>query len=246
MQTIFDPVIEFFHFQDGNLAILFDPSGQSLERQAHSMIIPNFLNIKDEDQYPPYISVVAKNFTESVLGAKKIFLCEFFLIVDNKEYIIGKYQEIIAGKTKGFVRRMHYFGKTIADFEAEVIQKLSETFSMAWQNYIFFQNSNYNSMGMPQNNFKLPLIRKSSKNSGSNIKFACLVASAAVIPILIISLVWGIAKSTNKDPIRQAMLDSQNSQQAAQAQVDLTRETLKQMGLDPGKNGDVGCLAAPQ
>ena len=30
------------------------------------------------------------------------------------------------------------------------------------------------------------------------------------------------------------------------AQVELTKETLKQMGLDPGKSGDVGCLAAPE
>ena len=30
------------------------------------------------------------------------------------------------------------------------------------------------------------------------------------------------------------------------AQVELTKQTLKQMGLDPGKSGDTGCLAAPE
>ncbi|MFM2343909.1 MAG: hypothetical protein RLZZ210_517 [Pseudomonadota bacterium] len=248
MQTIFEPVIEFFHFQDSSLGILFDPSGQSPERQAHSMMIPNFLKSNDDDQYPPYISVVAKNFTESVLGSKKIFLCDFFLIVDNREYIIGKYQETLVGKTKGFVRRVHSFGKTIAEFEQEIITKLSDTFSIAWQNYIFAQNSKNMVTQVNNSNASiLPFSRVKQRNSTNNLKFAIYVALAAIVPILVISLIWGISKASTKDPIQQAMLDAMKSNpQAAQAQVDLTKETLKQMGLDTGKTGDVGCLAAPQ
>ena len=40
--------------------------------------------------------------------------------------------------------------------------------------------------------------------------------------------------------------DMKEDKASVAAQVELTKETLKQMGLDPGKSGDVGCLAAPE
>lgn len=72
-----------------------------------------------------------------------------------------------------------------------------------------------------------------------------IVAAALATPIVVIGLMWATAKPKPADPIQDAVAQAMlQTPAAAQAQVDLTKETLKQMGLDPGAAGDTGCLAA--
>lgn len=71
-----------------------------------------------------------------------------------------------------------------------------------------------------------------------------LLAAAVITPLV----VWGALAATvgtaNNDPIKNAVAQAMTEDpRSVQAQVDLTKETLKQMGLDPGKAADTGCLA---
>lgn len=71
-----------------------------------------------------------------------------------------------------------------------------------------------------------------------------LIIAAVATPLL----VWGALAATvgtaGNDPIKNAVAEAmQEDPRSVQAQVDLTKETLKQMGLDPGKASDTGCLA---
>lgn len=72
-----------------------------------------------------------------------------------------------------------------------------------------------------------------------------MVAAAVLTPVIVIGGMWlASGKSKPADPIQEAVAQAMiQSPAAAQAQVDLTKETLKQMGLDPGAAGDTGCLA---
>lgn len=48
------------------------------------------------------------------------------------------------------------------------------------------------------------------------------------------------------DPVQAAVNKAlANDPRARDEQIEITRQTLREMGLDPGKNGDLGCLAAP-
>lgn len=73
-----------------------------------------------------------------------------------------------------------------------------------------------------------------------------MITAAIVTPLIVIGAMWAISsKPVPADPIQDAVAQAMiQSPAAAQAQVELTKETLKQMGLDPGAAGDTGCLAA--
>jgi hypothetical protein len=250
MQNNFLPVVHFFHFKDNNLGLLFDPSGESPERQAHSMVVPNFASIIDENQYPPYISIVAKNFSENILGTTKIFLCDFFLVVDNREYIIGKYQEKVSGKTKGFIRRYHAFDKNLAQFEQEVIKKLADAFSEAWKNYTYTthysalaQNNTQASAVMMHN---VPNQNYAISKEGKNTSFTKQLALAAILPILIVGgIAWALyaKKDASNLTVQRSVAEMMDANKMAQEQVDATKSTLQQMGFDGGRTADVGCFA---
>jgi hypothetical protein len=71
------------------------------------------------------------------------------------------------------------------------------------------------------------------------------LAMAAVAGPLLVLAIIGVAKvSKPADPIQQAVADAMAHNPAtANAQVDLVKQTLKEMNLDPGNGGDTGCLA---
>jgi hypothetical protein len=73
-----------------------------------------------------------------------------------------------------------------------------------------------------------------------------LVAAAIITPLLVYGLLKaGGSMVRSADPIQEAVAKAMVSDpRAVQSQVELTKETLKQMNLDPGKAGDIGCLAA--
>jgi hypothetical protein len=251
--SIFNPFIQFFHFSNDNqLGLLFDPSGQSPERQSHAMAIPSFAYQATQDMYPPYISIVAKNFNESVLGTKKIFICEFFLVVDNREYIIGKYQELVLGKSKGIFKRSYVFSKTISSFEQEITHRLASEFSYAWSNYanaMLIKNSGIqNQIQHTQslNNQQINHINRKNENINSNKTFYKWLAAAVAIPVVLALAIWSINTKMEQQNSSQKMLSDllKNNPQAAQGQIDLNNQVLSQMGLNTAKSNDVGCLTS--
>lgn len=64
-------------------------------------------------------------------------------------------------------------------------------------------------------------------------------------PLFILFLAWGVLKaSAPVSPIDEAVARAMASNPSSVAsQVEMTKEVLKQMGLDPGQSGDLGCLA---
>lgn len=66
-----------------------------------------------------------------------------------------------------------------------------------------------------------------------------------VPPLLALAIFAGISKLAQQpSPIQNAVAQQMaNDPESIKAQVDLTLQTLKSMGLDPGKGGDLGCLA---
>jgi hypothetical protein len=71
-----------------------------------------------------------------------------------------------------------------------------------------------------------------------------VIAAAVATPLVVITCLW-IAGVKKRDPIAEAVAQSMvQNPRSVQSQVDLTKETLRQMGLDPGKSNDLGCLAA--
>jgi len=243
MSTSFNPIIEFFHLKNGSLSVLFDPSGSSPEREAQIIEIPNSAEQYKNDEYPPCMSIQAKNFSESILGKKKIFICEIYLVKDNsREYLIGHYQEIIESRTHGFFKRYNTFTKTLIDFEKQIKQKLANEFSYAWQNYIL-RNNNTITTDLNKSSF---INRK--RHTDSDKKFNNLLLACILVPLFILILSWAfVSKRQENDPVKQAVLEAMKTNpQLVQSQVETTKQTLKDMGLDPGKYGDVGCLVSPQ
>jgi len=65
--------------------------------------------------------------------------------------------------------------------------------------------------------------------------------------LLIWVVAWGGSRLLRPvNPIEDAVARAmQRDPSSVQAQVELTKQTLQQMGLDPGKGGDIGCLTKP-
>lgn len=62
---------------------------------------------------------------------------------------------------------------------------------------------------------------------------------------LLLALAFFKIMAAPSDPVQAAVNKAlANDPRARDEQIEITRQTLKEMGLDPGKNGDLGCLAA--
>lgn len=71
-----------------------------------------------------------------------------------------------------------------------------------------------------------------------------MMAALALLALLLVVAIFKIATASN-DPVQVAVNKAlANDPRARDEQIEITRSTLKEMGLDPGKNGDLGCLAA--
>ena len=71
-----------------------------------------------------------------------------------------------------------------------------------------------------------------------------VIFAAIATPLFVFGLLFAGSALKKSDPIQDAVAKAMTqSPSSTQAQVELTKETLKQMGLDPGKSGDIGCLA---
>lgn len=75
------------------------------------------------------------------------------------------------------------------------------------------------------------------------------VAQAAAVAVVLVAVTGFFVSipfmgSNAADPIQTAVAQNMAQDPASiTAQVELTKETLRQMGLDPGAAGDLGCLA---
>lgn len=84
--------------------------------------------------------------------------------------------------------------------------------------------------------------RSAGVKSGWSKKAAWFVGLMA---LLLLAATLKIMLSSS-DPVQSAVNKAlANDPRARDEQIEITRNTLKEMGLDPGKNGDLGCLAAP-
>ena len=71
------------------------------------------------------------------------------------------------------------------------------------------------------------------------------LAFMALLAVLLVAAVLKIM-STPSDPLQAAVNRAlANDPAARDEQIEITRQTLREMGLDPGKNGDLGCLVPP-
>lgn len=72
-----------------------------------------------------------------------------------------------------------------------------------------------------------------------------MLAFMALLTVLLVAAVLKIM-STPSDPLQAAVNRAlANDPAARDEQIEITRQTLREMGLDPGKNGDLGCLVPP-
>lgn len=71
-----------------------------------------------------------------------------------------------------------------------------------------------------------------------------MLAFLGVLGVLLLVAVFRIMAAPS-DPVQVAVNKAlANDPRARDEQIEITRQTLREMGLDPGKNGDLGCLAA--
>ncbi|MDR6712122.1 hypothetical protein J2W83_001717 [Pseudomonas hunanensis] len=71
------------------------------------------------------------------------------------------------------------------------------------------------------------------------------VLAWVVPPILVIAVLSTLSHlASTQSPIENAVAQQMaNDPESIKAQVELTKQTLQSMGLDPGQGGDLGCLA---
>lgn len=90
-----------------------------------------------------------------------------------------------------------------------------------------------------------PGIPMAAANDASSVtkRFRRNLILMIAIPMVILGIVL-LLKPASSDPVHEAVAQAMNQDaNSVQSQVELTKQTLLTMGLDPGKSGDVGCLA---
>lgn len=72
-----------------------------------------------------------------------------------------------------------------------------------------------------------------------------MIAFIGLLAVLLLAAALKIMAAPS-DPVQVAVNKAlANDPRARDEQIEITRQTLREMGLDPGKNGDLGCLATP-
>ncbi len=72
-----------------------------------------------------------------------------------------------------------------------------------------------------------------------------MIAFVGILAVLLLAAALKIMAAPT-DPVQTAVNKAlANDPRARDEQIEITRQTLREMGLDPGKNGDLGCLATP-
>jgi hypothetical protein len=93
----------------------------------------------------------------------------------------------------------------------------------------------------------LPLFGAPAKNNAMALaspRYRKPMIVAAALVLVVGFLAWMGGPFKRSDPIKEAVAQTMaQNPQSVLSQVQLTQETLKQMGLDPGKSSDTGCFS---
>lgn len=128
-----------------------------------------------------------------------------------------------------------------------VKQSVSEAFSLAFEDY--YQAKLAQKAPMIANNGYIYPHLETNLDKGDNKSFKRSLILSIIIPCIIFTVVWGITMLLSNNQGQNVIFDEnvmrsmQNDSRSYEAQVELTKETLRSMGLDPGQSGDLGCLA---
>ena len=206
----------------------------------------------------------------SEVGNKKLFKGTIKLLVktsDNQQdHILATPQFWVSSIRRGGKGEKAYIFPTGEKVAQIIRQGMAVAFSHSigayWGNEAYLDMSaRYPSnaveigMGerlMPTPRFKtsarmpsFPSIPMTAANDASPVtkRFRRNMVLMIAVPMIILGIVW-LLKPASSDPVHEAVAQAMNQDaNSVQSQVELTKQTLLTMGLDPGKSGDVGCLA---
>jgi len=101
-------------------------------------------------------------------------------------------------------------------------------------------------VGPAANFWQAPAANQSSGTAQDRRRFAKRLGLTAVASVAVVLVLLGVTGGLKpRDPVKEAVTRAMSRDPSiAQAQIDITKQTLRDMGLDPGKSADLGCLAA--
>lgn len=139
--------------------------------------------------------------------------------------------------------------KTLGKGDVEAIhQGIADAFAHALLLYLGHKSPS----AAPSAEAATPMHRSGSQTTHSRpiLKSVAKSAVFAIVAIVVVGVMGSLLTSVPfmgsnaADPIQTAVAQNMVQDPASiTAQVELTKETLRQMGLDPGAAGDLGCLA---
>lgn len=201
---------------------------------------------------------------------QKIYRGKVFLQVDDARHLLAETAFILSAEKRDRKTKTNIFPLG-EDVLLTVRQGVSDALSAALAGY--YENENQIDLmqrmpahcfngatlsGIPAGGVGMPsmasfltgktAVNDSATDSGVARKRSRrrIIAVAVAIPIIVAGLIFGNAalNKPSKDPSLDAIAKAMGADpKYVQQQVDMTRETLQAMGLDPGKSSDVGCMA---
>lgn len=235
---VFQPIIRFVKFPTRSIA--FDTQ---LNTDGNRELFAKVVSIHTEDRVLE--SFVCTNNIEyedddvrkqRFVSAPIIYVQKF---ADNREETkeLATIRLTFPGvKMKG---KFHY--PDIRDIETAINRKLADAFMVAID--IEIGASSFESI-MPSNNVVRGNFHRQANPMVAEKRLSPVFKSAALVLFfpLLIAVIWGVGKLNSRTD--QVYLSRfANNPQAIASQVETTKTVLKNMGLDPGKSGDIGCLA---
>lgn len=167
-------------------------------------------------------------------------------VVEESSLANSKFSFPQIGKTKKLV----YAFEKPEEVEAIVRQGMADTFYKKLSECLESQQTTETlRLGREANNVvHLPKSKDSGQTKAQtwyqrnkSVLMAVLVPSFLIFSAGAIMNKYSAAKKSS--PIEEAVLKAMKTDPSSvSSQIQLTKETLKQMGLDPGKSADMGCL----
>lgn len=258
MSFVFAPELRIFE-HDGIISVMFDTLSPLDAKRATSIVM--FSKCFDRLSFS-----LNEIHISSVSGSDKCtFACKILLVThvgtQEKTYELADCQFVIPviGKTKTGPILM-----PADQIEHLIRQGVADALTAAYGEYALVSDR---AIDYPVHALNAPHVPGAvGRGDGDSVSTAVAAASRRVsgraaanddksyrrkmmlavvgAPLLIWFVAWGgsklFAPSSVESAVARAMA---HDPQAVAAQVELTRQTLQQMGLDPGKASDLGCFA---
>lgn len=246
----FAPELCIFGLDDVSVVVFDTLSPFDKTRAARSVYLPK--NIK---QLSFKLNGFDANNTAD-LGDSRTITGDIILQADESDYELAKVTLVLPAISK--VRKDGTFEFiSIEDVEYNVRQAVSDALNFAMNKY--FSHKSAPVANAPQMSYvaSVPVGGQAQNSMSMSARFKGQAASndekksyrrkmliAIGAPLLLLFVLWAgsrLVKPVNpiEDAVAKAMRQDPSS---VQAQVELTKQTLQQMGLDPGQSGDIGCL----